>query len=183
MEEEVHRRVVVGFFGMVYWSRRFRRHMQRHTMSRITDLSGFEVPEIVVDNETDGSGADSGDDDVAKMRATVDFADGRSSFREMFGLGGPEGMGHERGSSVGSAGSGAASPSRSPRLRPHRATGSGGAGVVDLSETVPGAREGVHSRHGSAVEEMAVEAFNESAWGESLRRSFTIRRPEGRDGG
>lgn len=171
---------------MVYWSRRFRRHLQRHTTSRITDLSGFEVPAIVVDNETDGSVADSSDnDDDAKMRATVDFADGRSSFREMFGLGGgPEGgRGHERGSSVGSAGSGAGSP----RLRPRRATGSAGAGagagVVDLSETVPGVREGVHSRHGSAVEEMAVEAFNESAWGESLRRSFTMRRPEGREGG
>lgn len=157
--------------------------MDRHTTSRITDLSHLDVPEIVVDHETD-TAVDSENEDVSKqMRATVDFKDGRSSFREIFGLsmdGG--GLGHSRKNSLTGSGAGSAlsSPSRSPRLRPHRANSSLGGAAVDLSDMVPRPRDGSHSRSGSAAGELAVEAFNDSAWGESMRRSFTTRRPDDR---
>ena len=283
VEEEVSRRVVVGFFDTMYWSRRFRRHLNRHTMSRITGLEDFTVPEIVVDDGTysgrsswagsekglgaplgsnygstygassiagsaygqsnagsrPGSssgprrGSNFGLDGAADteagagggngMSATLNFREssdgGRSGgFREMFGLGHDGAFsfgGHSRNSSRDSTSSrrdfaaGGAPPSgrehrqrdssMSPttrrdsvrrrlsttgaRLRPHRATSSVNGAEMDLSDVVPPPRLTVEGERGtsrpvSALGEVAMEAFTDSAWGESLRKSFTVRRPE-----
>ena len=192
----------------MYWARRFRRHLNRHTLSRITDLSTFPVPEIVVEGENDtvpiitttvatsdaGSHFDGApldpDDPRRSMRATVDFSDGRSSLRDPFSSLGMEGYVHSRDGSVDSRGSraslgtglrsGGSSPSRSPRLRPHRTNSSVSGAGLDLSDVVPARREGLHSPSGSTVGDMAVEAFNDSAWGASMRRSFTMRKGDRR---
>jgi hypothetical protein len=142
--------------------------MDRHNTQRMTDIPQFEVPEIIVENEDDSEN----EDPSQKMRATVDFTDRHQSWRDAFGF-----DGHSRVSSM--SGSGPSSPSRSPRLRPHRPGQS-----VDLSDTIPDVG---HTRRGSSVTaeaenaSTALEAFNDSAWGESLRRSFTMRRPGERE--
>lgn len=74
------------------------------------------------------------------------------------------------------------SPFISPQLSPHhhpqhRATNSafsfeGG----ELSGSLPGSGE--NSRRGSAAEHV-LDVLDNSAWGESIRRSFTMRRPSG----
>ena len=51
VEEEVRRRVVLGFFETLYWSRKFKRHMERKRAGRMTDIPRLDVPEILVDNE------------------------------------------------------------------------------------------------------------------------------------
>jgi hypothetical protein len=172
----------------MYWARRFRRHLNRHSLSRITEISTFPVPEIFV--EGDDADARSvapsadGDDTRRSMRATVDFSDRHASLRDMIGGLGMGGL-HSRDGSVDSRGSrgaisglgsGTSSPSRSPRLRPHRTNSSVSGAAMDLSDVVPARREGMHSRSGSTAGEMAVEAFNDSAWGASMRRSYTTRR-------
>ena len=202
----------------MYWSRRFRRHLQRHTTSRITGLDDFalplQVPEIIVDDdrgESSAGGSRPGTADGANdMRATMDFSDGRSSFREMFGLGHDGAFsfsGHSRTSSRDSnwergermrdvSPSPGVSPARdrgslrmptSPSgrtglsARLHRVTSSVDEGPIDTSELVPQRPEGVRSRSrpgsengASALGDVAMETFNESVWGESLRRSFTV---------
>lgn len=254
VEEEVHRRVVVGFFDTMYWSRRFRRHLNRHTTSRITGLQDFDlpldVPAIVVDGSESGSnngrptsrgwsdrpdsrsergggerwlsnrdgaaseGEETDGEGRPKMRATMDFSDGRSSFREMFGLGHDGAFSfhsHSRNSSResnGGRGRGispndrARSPSPSPGASPlpqrrssirsplspsggrspggltarlHRVTSSIDDSPLDTSEVIP-QRRGTQSRPVSTLGEVAMETFNDSAWGESLRRSFTVAR-------
>jgi hypothetical protein len=91
---------------------------------------------------------------------------------------------------------GTSSPARSPRLSPLRASQAGPSRERGLSHShsafsfdasdggggVSGSgspRRG-HSRQGSAVSgvsaEGVLEVFGQSAWGESLRRSFTLRR-------
>ncbi|OBT73282.1 hypothetical protein VF21_08442 [Pseudogymnoascus sp. 05NY08] len=187
VEEEVHRRVVIGFFDTMYWARRFRRHLNRHSLSRITEISTFPVPEIFVEGDDDARSvalSADGDDTRRSMRATVDFSDGHASLRDMIGGLGMAGL-HSRDGSVDSRGSrgaisglgsGTSSPSRSPRLRPHRTNSSVSGAAMDLSDVVPARREGMHSRSGSTAGEMAVEAFNDSAWGASMRRSYTTRK-------
>ncbi|PQE25780.1 ion transporter protein [Rutstroemia sp. NJR-2017a BBW] len=50
VEEEVRRRIVVGFFDTMYWSRRFRQHMERKKSGRMTDIPQLG-PEVYVDDE------------------------------------------------------------------------------------------------------------------------------------
>jgi hypothetical protein len=149
------------------------------------------VPEIVVEGDDALAAHSDSEDPRHSMRATVDFSDGRGSMRgDMFSGLGMDGFAHSRDGSVDSrgsrgslgvgGGSGTSSPSRSPRLRPHRTNSSASGAAMDLSDVVPARREGMHSRSGSAVGDMAVEAFNDSAWGASMRRSFTTRRGDRR---
>lgn len=70
------------------------------------------------------------------------------------------------------------SPGPSPRLSPHRPSNSGisfdgsDLGGVSAVGSAPS------SRRGSAVSaENVLEVLDNSAWGESIRRSFTMRRP------
>jgi hypothetical protein len=72
------------------------------------------------------------------------------------------------------------SPRVSPQLSPHRPTNS--AFNFDGGELSGGGGggggSGQSSRRGSAVSaENVLEVLDNSAWGESIRRSFTMRRP------
>ncbi|KAH6854398.1 Ion transport protein-domain-containing protein [Chaetomium sp. MPI-CAGE-AT-0009] len=51
VEEEVRRRIVLGFFDMLYYSRQFKRHMERKRAGRMTAIPQLDIPEILVDNE------------------------------------------------------------------------------------------------------------------------------------
>ncbi|EAA34496.3 hypothetical protein GE21DRAFT_967 [Neurospora crassa] len=51
VEEEIHRRVVLGFFDMIYYSRKFQRHMELKRSARLTAIPQLGVPEIYVDND------------------------------------------------------------------------------------------------------------------------------------
>lgn len=139
--------------------------MDRHRSARMTAVPQFEVPEIVVD---DGDGGPSSqqhfDPDGSPQFSATHMPDRNSAFRDAFGL---DGNFHYIESAV-------SSPSRSPRLAPHQPNNS--AYSFDLQE--PSSPR--HSRHGSGVSaENVLEVFSESAWGESLRRSFTMRRSRG----
>lgn len=145
-------------------------------------------PEVYVD-----------DDDIAKQARTmvspllsppspmdmVDKSDSRSSFIA-HGLDGA--ARHRRGSSLGQYPPGPLSPNSpgispgvsprgSPQLSPHRPTNS--AYSFEGGELTDGAAGSAHSsRRGSAVRaEDVLEVLDNSAWGESIRRSFTMRRP------
>ncbi len=137
----------------------------------MTDVPQFELPEIVVDDEDEETGKQ-----MHSSLSPADITDHRATWRESFGLDGAHGS-PERprlSTDITMAGPGSAisSPSPSPRLAPHRPSNSGYS--FEMSES--GSPD--QSRRGSAVDaENVVEAFSESAWGESLRRSFTTRRP------
>jgi hypothetical protein len=51
VEEEVRRRIVLGFFDMLYYSRQFKRHMDKKRAGRMTAIPQLDIPEILVDNE------------------------------------------------------------------------------------------------------------------------------------
>ncbi|OAA61145.1 calcium channel subunit cch1 [Niveomyces insectorum RCEF 264] len=57
VEEEVRRRVVLGFFDTLYWSRKFRRHMDQKRFARMTDVPQLGIPDILVDDEDDRAAA------------------------------------------------------------------------------------------------------------------------------
>ncbi|KAM3537422.1 hypothetical protein ARSEF1564_009656 [Beauveria bassiana] len=51
VDEEIRRRIVLGFFDTLYWSRKFKQHMCMKRSARMTMVPQLSVPEILVDDE------------------------------------------------------------------------------------------------------------------------------------
>jgi voltage-dependent calcium channel len=130
----------------------------------MTDIPQFAVPEIIVDDEDGGQSSQQFNPDGSPQFSATHMPDRNSAFRDTFGLDRPSQYPE----------SATSSPSRSPRLTPHQPSNS--AYSFELQEpTSPR-----HSRQGSGVSaDNVLEVFSDSAWGESLRRSFTRRRSRG----
>lgn len=183
---------MIGFFDMVYWSRRFRREMAARGASRMGGPPQISVPEIFVDDpdERVGSGAATPATEVADSAPVTP----------------PPGV--EQGSSSSSCDAGQeSSPSASLRRRESRSNsltggewspngkrrvagpglqpvetayhgGAGGRGSESPGRLGPSPSPS-HSRHGSSVSARdMLESLDQSAWGESIRRSFSMRRPD-----
>ena len=172
VEEEVRRRVVKGFFDMMYWSRQFRSRLDFRHSARIVNIPQFAVPEIFVDDQ----------DAISPQDPTTP-----GPFPS---VGGPRGRPSLDTSGLRQHGD-SGLPSRSdnsgnvsPSLTPQRGVGhspspSGDSAFQwgydgaegDLSPV------GGRSRANSSVDRQHVlDTFDNSAWGESIRRSFTTTR-------
>jgi hypothetical protein len=210
VEEAVRRNVVVGFFDTLYWSRRFRRAMEQKQSGRMTAVPQFTVPEIFVDDEdiTDaqrgqhsavgsplfrpvnlqggepGEWGHSGSDvpspsppseTALRSRAnSIQITPQQSPTRPR-----PPPLTPTR-----------ASPGTSPQPSPFSPPAEGEwqfasalsrpPSPLDTLDAEP-AVTGNRSRTSSAVSAADVlEVLDNSAWGESIRRSFTQRRSAGR---
>ncbi len=156
-----------------YWSRRFRQHMENKRSGRMTTIPQLG-PEVFVDDETDNTKQAKAT--VSPFLSPMDISDQRSSFITH----GLDGAARLRSGSIGahgpaSPGSPGIAPKHSPQLSPHRATNSA---FSFEGEQLSPAGSAHSSRRGSAVSaENVLEVLDNSAWGESIRRSFTMRRP------
>ncbi|KAI9775641.1 MAG: calcium channel protein [Geoglossum umbratile] len=174
VEEQVRRNIVIGFFDTLYWFRKFRKFVEARESSRMTGVPQLGVPEIFIDDEDEGP------------------AHGQTAAND----GGWSPLAGDLRGELSATPS--ASPSGSPqrsspndRQNQHR-TGLSVSDPYDNSSewhnfarplSTAGARGADHSRQNSAVSAQDVlEVLDQSAWGESIRRSFTARRPS-RSGG
>jgi hypothetical protein len=132
-------------------------------------------PEVYVDDEDDIAKKEKGKANVtvSPLLSPADIADHRSSF-VTHGLDGAARQ--RRGTNESSLGQFAPSTRASPQLSPHRPTNS--AFSFEGGELTPTGGSAQSSRRGSTVNaENVLEVLDNSAWGESIRRSFTMRRP------
>lgn len=204
VEEEVHRRVVRGFFDTLYWARIFRSRLDYRQSARMMTVPQFAVPEIFIDDQdvTDSTpytshfppspgnvspGAmSSGGVSPGAMSpggiSPTDITRGRSQHD-------PVGLRHRGESRTGSPSRSDRSGTVSPAISMHRpAASEGSAGFQWGIDGTEEASPGVRSRAASSVDRQTVlDLFETSAWGESMRRSFTLRRSgtrgRGRGGG
>lgn len=180
VEEEVRRRVVIGFFDTCYWSREFRRRLDFRHSARMMAVPSFPVPEIYIDDQN------------AQTPSTEAFPTSAPGLSPMDGLRNPEagassglttypGLRH-RADSRGSSPSRSDRSDASPRPMPHRPSLSDAGGERwghDGSiSPIDGGSLGGRSRAGSSAvdRQNTLEVFDSSAWGESIRRSFTLSR-------
>jgi hypothetical protein len=192
VDEAVRRNVVIGFFDTVYWGRRFRNHMNSKHAGRMTDIPQFTVPEIFVDDEA------AQDYRPSQMDGRYDRGFGPPSI----GSSAPSSPRHGAMTPLSESELGGSSIQPTPTGSPTRSRGpfhdrSGS----DVSENwhmaaaisrpvsplgVENAEASARSRAGSSVSAQDVlDVLDNSAWGESIRKSFSTRRPsgEGRRGG
>jgi hypothetical protein len=201
VEEAVRRNVVVGFFDTLYWARRFRRAMESKKSGRMTAVPQFTVPEIFVDDEDitnaqRGPYSASGSPMFAPTDLQlVDSAEWRASGSDARDPSPPADMTlRSRANSIqhtplGSpTRAGPLSPARaSPQLSPFSPPADGEWQFASALSRPPSPLEaepgpsGNRSRQNSSVNAANVlEVLDNSAWGESIRRSFTQRRSGGR---
>lgn len=229
VEEAVQRNTVIGFFDTLFWSREFRRKVDKKKSARMSVVPQFTVPEIFVDDEYeyrdhagDNNNNDTGDN-ITTQEVTI--SDNNSSSTDLAGTdnddndndtqpmlsptsprapdpnstSSPTGARHNLPRiDTGLAGrmSAGAAPSTewlsiSPSLAPGRGrahtTSSYDPGLGAEPDDDSGDGTGVgagmgagaeHARQNSAMSVQEVmNSLDNSAWGESLRRSFTQRRP------
>ncbi|KAF0318752.1 ion transporter [Colletotrichum asianum] len=51
VEEEVRRRIVLGFFDTLYWTRKFKKHIDLRKSARMTAIPQLDIPHILVDDD------------------------------------------------------------------------------------------------------------------------------------
>ncbi|KAF1831859.1 calcium-channel protein CCH1 [Decorospora gaudefroyi] len=191
VEEAVRRNVVVGFFDTLYWARRFRRAMERKKQGRMATIPQFTVPEIFIDAEDitetqRGQGSASGSPlfSPQDLHAPSPLnSPGRSPSPPHTSLDTVSAQARSRTNSIQHT------PTSSPtRASPQPSPFSISSGEQDWQfasalsrppsplEVDPGQASN-RSRANSAVSAADVlEVLDNSAWGESIRRSFTTRR-------
>lgn len=194
----MRRNIVTGFFDTIYWSRQFRKSQDYKKAGRLAMIPQFIVPEILVD----GTGSPEGSPVEPNMPSASPFGGasrstgndaitltppdsprrrsnsiqrsptrGGTSLSPFDAVGQSSGVGEESEEIDDGNGSWrlarALSSAPSPLLEP--ATASGGSGGSSPSRG--------HSRANSAVTAQNVlDVLDNSAWGESIRKSFSTRR-------
>ena len=176
VEEEVRRRVVRGFFDMMFWFRQFRsRHDFRHS-ARMVNIPQFAVPEIFVDDQDVVSPQS---DTFPAATPTVPPKEGHPRGRPSLDMSGLRRRGDSGSPSRSSNNSSNVSPQLPPYGPAHSPSPSADAGGFQwgLDGPADGTAPAGRSRAGSSVDRQNVlDVFDNSAWGESIRRSFTVRR-------
>ncbi|ODH25619.1 hypothetical protein ACO22_05212 [Paracoccidioides brasiliensis] len=198
VEEAVRRSVVIGFFDTLYWSRKFRRRFEPHDASRLASVPQFAVPEIYVDDAEHEEQHPCQQQQLSQQQlqqrqhSPSQHSDSSSFPSPMLS---PDALGRPPGTPPGggqlrnlppldtniSQGSRSSrSPTRagewgnrSPSLSPRQSRI-----VRGFYSSDPPSPEDIanHRRHESSVSlQEVVESLDNSAWGESIRRSFTLR--------
>ncbi|KAI1107697.1 Ion transport protein-domain-containing protein [Jackrogersella minutella] len=173
VEEEVRRRVVVGFFDTVYWSRKFKRHIEKKKSARMTAIPQLDVPDIFVDDEDDRKRG-------MQQRTTMAAPPGSatpSDFLAVSDAARPHHKSWASSTDISNYDSLQSHPLSLPRASPsmpgHESQSS--AFSFELQDSAP--NSGENSRRGSSVSPAQVrELLDDSVWVESIRRSATIRR-------
>ncbi|KAF2842438.1 calcium channel-like protein subunit Cch1 [Patellaria atrata CBS 101060] len=178
VQEAVHRNVVIGFFDTLYWNRRFRRIQEGKNAGRMTAIPTFTVPEIFVDDEDITSGGAQVDDPFSPslMFSPVDLS-GRSR-----SVSPPSTHMRSRSNSVqitpNASPTQSTFPASDDQSEWQLAEALGSRPPSPLEASGPSLEPGTRSRQNSSVSAQDVlEVLDNSAWGESIRRSFTQRRP------
>lgn len=158
-----------------YYSRQFRRHMDKKRSGRMTAIPQLDVPEIFVDDDSDGARDRSR---VAQQRTTlaVPPTPGAPDFLAVSDTARPQHRSWSLGIDISTYDTTQSHPLSAPRVTP---TVSGNQPETsrysfDVQEnTTLNTRE----RQGSEVSPSQLRSFlDDSVWAESIRRSATIRR-------
>jgi len=183
VDEQVRRQIVIGFFDTIHWRRKMRRRQEALHAGRLQTIPQFTVPEIFVEDEDDINRPIDGQYNPALSSGPSS----RASSPTPGGIITPPDRNSIQISPL-------ASPSTSPpRLTPqHTGSDISGPGSQEAAEPSGSrtdllnqgdglAAQGGRSRSNSAVSVQEVlDALDQSAWGASLRRSASMRRPEQR---
>ncbi|KAM5356340.1 hypothetical protein ACJ41O_002986 [Fusarium nematophilum] len=181
VDDQVRRGVVLGFFDTLYYSRKFKKHMYNKHSSRMTAIPTLDIPEILVENDlTDDEGAAAAPRSPAAQasrHSSVDAGEPRNW------LGSVDLSLHDTSWSHPLSFPRAAPPSPTHQTQPS-------AFSFEIEEDDPheeasaapaAAPTGRESNNLDSISPAQVRGMlDDSVWGESIRRSATVRRSQNR---
>lgn len=193
VDEAVRRNTVIGFFDTLYWSRKFRQRINDRRSARMDTVPQFSVPEIFVDyqdsdndnNNNDNNSSSPGTPVVGSPEVARTRDDGNTSpmlsptsrTRAHSSPSPHRGNLPQIDTSVGGGRrSGGSSPTEWSSISPSLSTNR-----MNMEPLYDRPGESDESQQGGAENNpMSVQdvmhSLDNSAWGESIRRSFTQRR-------
>ncbi|KAL5002707.1 Ion transport protein-domain-containing protein [Aspergillus recurvatus] len=182
VEEAVRRNTVIGFFKTLTAAREFRRKIEHKRSARMTFVPQFNVPEIYVDDEPQEDQQSQVDPrgSARSSRAELSMLSPTSTGRAEAG---PSQLPRINTNVGGRLNSEVSSPSEWSNISISLSPGRERAHTTSSYDPPGTLEEGAsaiseHSRHHSAMAVQDVmQSLGDSAWGESIRRSFTQRRP------
>ena len=177
VEEEVRRNVVTGWFDMMHWSQWFRSRRDSRASAIMNEVPQFAVPEIFIDDENATSPQAATFPDMPPQvppKESSPFQTQNTTGGRHSSEAGRSPSRSDRSLNVSPINSpGNVSPSASHRPSPSQSSSFNWGYDGNSDDAFTGGR----SRAGSSVNRQEVlEVFDNSAWGESIRRSFTTRR-------
>ncbi|KAI9814476.1 MAG: calcium channel protein [Thelocarpon impressellum] len=203
VQEAVRRNIVIGFFDKMFWSRYLRRILDHREAARMQSIPTFAVPEIFVDDDGDQGAGAPGASPGATAGGSP-WAQQHQQQGQRYSSSGLDPLSpsalspRHRGEpslppSPGQAGEwGDISPGPSPHRHgysdgfdwPATTTRPGLSTGEASGRDVPGPGPGASARHrpgrdnagGSVSAQDVLQVLDNSAWGESIRRSFTLQR-------
>ncbi|RDA83976.1 hypothetical protein CP532_0430 [Ophiocordyceps camponoti-leonardi (nom. inval.)] len=158
VDEEIRRKIVQGFFDTLYWSRRFKKHMERKMASRMAGVPELQVPDILLGEDGhDGSKLPKSEEGSATQWMRLSVAEGAEPNND------GDWMGNQH-------------PLSCPRSSVALKTGQGVTSGFSFEFYEPESRQdGWNERELSPSQ--ARDMVDESVWVDSIRRSATLRRP------
>lgn len=185
---------MLGFFDTLYWSRQFRRHLERKRSARMDNIPQLGVPEILVDDEEERSARNAAARNLSRNTtsgfpseaAAGSGAGRRSGALLSAGDARPQNYSTRTGTSADFSASDTPfgqHPLGSPRAHEpgspgHRST-QASAFSFDLQDVSDGGGSSTRSsRRGSVNAENVREMLDDSVWMDSIRRSATVRRSD-----
>ncbi|KAL6791155.1 calcium permeable channel [Trichoderma sp. SZMC 28013] len=165
VDEGIRRRIVQGFFDTLYWSRKFKAHMERKRASRMTTIPQLRIPDILVEDDEDDSFAVQTE---AKM-SQVSMGSGEDGHRKSAWP--PE--------SIADGGAMHNHPLGLPRASLSANEESGGISTFSFELEMPDVREATVAELGRPVDDGNLDSVQDmldgSVWIDSIRRSATLR--------
>ncbi|KAJ9661937.1 calcium channel protein [Neophaeococcomyces mojaviensis] len=173
VDETIRRGTVVQFFDTIHWRRKFQRHLRERKSSSLQGPPQIPIPEIFVENPDDS--ADSSDEAAPRDFTETAPLSPRKTLPDIridTALARRESTRSSRSPTQLSPAASPTATSRRPSTTDTAYQGGREGSSPPRTPTLGG-----HSRQGSTVGGMnaqgLMESFDASAWGESLRRSFT----------
>lgn len=177
VEEQVRRRIVLGFFDTLYWSRKFRQHMQMKQAARMTGIPHLDIPDILVEDDEGSTGGAAPHSPVG-LSSPISPTDG-DQHRSWFG-----------GADLSLHDTSWAHPLSFPRVAPpttsHHATPSAFSFELQESDSYEQPQQQSAAAHQSTEPTSSMSPtqvrgmLDDSVWVESIRRSASLRRPSQR---
>lgn len=171
VEEEVRRRIVLGFFDTLYWARKFKKHIEKKKSARMTAIPQLDVPDIFVDDDARQKTPQRSTIAATPRShtAAADFLAASDAMR-------PQTMSWASSTNIQPYDASSSHPLSAPRASPSNTTRPGHSSSFSFELQEAGTLSGENSRRGSSVSPAQVrELLNDSVWVESIRRSATVR--------
>ncbi|KAK2609041.1 calcium channel protein [Conoideocrella luteorostrata] len=172
VDEEIRRKVVQGFFNTLYWSRKFKKHMEKKRASRMSIIPQLTIPHILVDDEASDNVHRVNEDHTSEQPRWTHLSTGEGASRQD--------TSHSADLSLHETiyQHPLSYPQSSQTTAPRQGSTSGFSfelyEVDNQNQNVPQS-----GGHGSAVSPTeARDMLDDSVWMESIRRSATLRRPD-----